>query len=49
MITSKEHIINYFNSGIRSSEKFKIGIEHEKFLFDLNTNKRANYQTIVKL
>ena len=49
MITSKEHIINYFNSGIRSSEKFKIGIEHEKFLFDLTTNKRVNYQTILKM
>jgi len=49
MITSKEHIINYFNSGIRSSEKFKIGIEHEKFLFDLNTNQRANYKTILKM
>ena len=49
MITSKDHIINYFNSGIRTPEQFKIGIEHEKFLFDLNTNKRADYPTILKM
>ena len=49
MITSKEHIIKYFNSGIRSSTQFKIGIEHEKFLFDLKTNKRVNYPTILKM
>ena len=49
MITLKDHIINYFNSGIRTPEQFKIGIEHEKFLFDLNTNKRADYQTILKM
>ena len=34
MITHKEHIINYFKSGIRDTKEFKIGIEHEKFLFD---------------
>ena len=49
MITSKDHIIDYFNSGIRTAEQFKIGVEHEKFLFDLNTNKRADYQTILKM
>jgi glutamate--cysteine ligase len=49
MITSIEHIIDYFNSGIRTTDQFKIGIEHEKFLFDLNTNKRIDYQTILKM
>ena len=49
MVSSKEHIIKYFNSGIRNTHQFKIGIEHEKFLFDLNTNKRVNYQTILKM
>ena len=42
MITSKEHIIEYFKSGMRNSDKSKIGIEHEKFLFDQHTNKRIN-------
>ena len=43
MITSKEQIINYFKSGIKDIENFKIGIEHEKFLFDKNNNKRIDY------
>ena len=47
MITKKEHLIKYFESGIKNNNKFKIGIEHEKFIFDLNTNKRVNYQKIL--
>ena len=47
MITKKEHLIKYFKSGIKNNNKFKIGIEHEKFIFDLNTNKRVNYQKIL--
>ena len=46
MITSKEHIIEYFKSGIKSNDNFKVGIEHEKFIFDINTNKRVSYQII---
>ena len=34
MITSKDQIVNYFKSGIKENNKFKIGIEHEKFLFN---------------
>ena len=49
MITSKEHIIEYFKSGIKNVDNFKIGIEHEKFLFDLKKNKRVDYQTILKM
>ncbi len=49
MITKKEHIIDYFKSGIKKNADFKIGIEHEKFIFDLNTNKRINYQKILKM
>ena len=49
MITKKEHIIEYFKSGIKKNADFKIGIEHEKFIFDLNTNKRINYQKILKM
>jgi glutamate--cysteine ligase len=49
MITHKEHIINYFKSGIRETKDFKIGIEHEKFLFDQNNNKRVDYPTILKM
>jgi glutamate--cysteine ligase len=49
MITHKEQIINYFKSGIRETKNFKIGIEHEKFLFNQNKNKRVDYPTILKL
>ncbi|MDA9066126.1 glutamate-cysteine ligase family protein [Candidatus Pelagibacter sp.] len=49
MIAHKEQIINYFRSGIRETKNFKIGIEHEKFLFDQNKNKRVDYPTILKM
>ena len=39
MITSKEHIIEYFNSGIKDKKNFKIGIEHEKFLLRMGYDK----------
>ena len=45
-VNTKEHIIEYFKSGIKSSSNFKIGIEHEKFLFDLKNNKRIDYNKI---
>tara|TARA_B100000900_G_scaffold166607_1_gene141433 strand:+ start:415 stop:1710 length:1296 start_codon:yes stop_codon:yes gene_type:complete len=49
MFTSKEKIIEYFNSGIKKKIDFKIGIEHEKFLFDKNDNKRINYSKIKEM
>ena len=49
MITKKEHIIEYFHKGVKNLDEFKIGVEHEKFLFDLNSNKRADYPTILKM
>ena len=49
MITHKEHIIKYFESGIKDTKNFKIGIEHEKFLFDEKTNKRVDYPTVLKM
>ena len=38
MIQSKEQIIEYFKSGAKDTNNFKIGIEHEKFLFYNNKN-----------
>tara|TARA_B100001121_G_scaffold128396_1_gene112811 strand:- start:1181 stop:2476 length:1296 start_codon:yes stop_codon:yes gene_type:complete len=46
MIKTKEQIIEYFKSGIKKQKNFKIGVEHEKFLFDKKNNKRVNYQQI---
>ena len=49
MINSKEKIIEYFKSGIKESKNFKIGIEHEKFLFNNKNNKRVNYSEIKEM
>ena len=49
MFQTKEQIIQYFKSGIKKQEDFKIGIEHEKFLFNKVDNKRVNYTQIKKM
>ena len=49
MINSKELIIEYFKSGIKDKKDFKIGIEHEKFLFDSKKNKRIDYSKIKEM
>ena len=49
MITSKEQIIRYFKSGIKKTKDFRIGIEHEKFLFDNKNNKRIDYSKIKQM
>ena len=49
MIDTKEKIIDYFKSGIKDKKNFKIGIEHEKFLFDNNSNKRIDYLKIKEM
>ena len=49
MIDSKEKIINYFKSGIKEIKNFKIGIEHEKFLFNNSDNKRIDYPKIKEM
>ena len=49
MITTKEQIIEYFKSGIKNKKDFKIGIEHEKFLFNSEDNKRVNYSKIKEM
>ena len=49
MITTKEQIVQYFESGAKDKKDFKIGIEHEKFLFDKKNNKRIDYVKIKKM
>ena len=43
-INSKEDIIKYFNSGCKNN--LSIGVENEKFLFDIKSNTRANYDQV---
>ena len=49
MTISKEHVIEYFKSGIKEKKDFKIGIEHEKFLFDSKNNKRIDYSKVKEM
>tara|TARA_B110000196_G_scaffold302741_1_gene298003 strand:+ start:496 stop:1791 length:1296 start_codon:yes stop_codon:yes gene_type:complete len=49
MIIKKEDLIKYFKSGIKDCNNLKIGVEHEKFIFDLNTNKRIEYKKILEM
>ena len=49
MINTKDKIIEYFNSGIKDTKKLKIGIEHEKFLFNNLNNKRIDYKKIKEM
>ena len=49
MINSKEQIIKYFESGIKETKDFRIGIEHEKFLFNNEDNKRVDYSKIKEM
>jgi glutamate--cysteine ligase len=49
MITTKEQIVKYFKSGIKDTKDFKIGIEHEKFLFNKKNNKRIDYIKIKEM
>ena len=49
MISTKEQIIEYFRSGIKKTEDFKIGIEHEKFLFNNKNNQRIDYFKIKEM
>ena len=43
MTITKDEIIKYFKSGFKEIKDFRIGIEHEKFLFDNRSNKRIDY------
>tara|TARA_B100001142_G_scaffold326672_1_gene382640 strand:- start:1803 stop:3098 length:1296 start_codon:yes stop_codon:yes gene_type:complete len=49
MINTKEKIIEYFISGIKVTKNFKIGIEHEKFLFNKKNNKRIDYKKVKEM
>ena len=49
MIDTKEKIIKYFTSGIKDPKNHKIGIEHEKFLFNNKDNKRIDYSKVKEM
>ena len=49
MIKNKKQIVEYFQSGIKKTKDFKIGIEHEKFLFSNINNRRIDYSKIKEM
>ena len=49
MIITKEKIIEHFKSGIKEKKDFKIGIEHEKFLFNNKDNTRIDYKKVKEM
>ena len=48
-INSKEDLINFFEKGCKKENQLGIGVEHEKFIFENNSNKRINFKTVSKI
>ena len=48
-IENKTQLIQYFNYGIKKDTDLRIGVEHEKFLFNKTDFKRINYDQIEKI
>ena len=48
-IENKSQLIKYFNDGIKKDTNLRIGVEHEKFLFNRKDLKRINYEKIKKV
>ena len=48
-IENKTQLIQYFNDGIKKDTDLRIGVEHEKFLFNKTDLKRINYDQIKKI
>ena len=44
---NKDQFIEYFSKGIKSSDQLKIGVEHERFLFE-GKEKKKNYRQCFK-
>ena len=48
-IKNKSQFIEYFSKGIKSQNNLKIGVEHERFLFEGENKKRISNETLKKL
>ena len=48
-INSKEDLISYFKQGCKTKNQTNIGVEHEKFIFEKNSNQRINFQSVSKI
>ena len=48
-IENRNQLIEYFNDGIKKNTNLRIGVEHEKFLFNKTDLKRVDYDQIKKI
>ncbi len=49
LIENYSQLIKYFTDGIKEDKQVKIGVEHEKFLFNKKDLKRIDYEKIKKV
>ena len=48
-INSKQDLVNFFENGCKKESEINIGVEHERFIFDKNSNRRINFETTSKI
>jgi glutamate--cysteine ligase len=48
-LITREDLIKYFHQGCKTPNDLKIGVEHEKFLFNNKLNKRIDYEKVEKV
>ena len=49
LIENKSQLIKYFTDGIKEYNQLRIGVEHEKFLFNKKDLKRIDYEKTKKI
>ena len=45
----KEDLLKYFEDGCKEENNLRIGVEHEKFLFNNESKKRINFETVTNV
>ena len=48
-LKDKSDIVMFFEDGCKKKNKLKIGVEHEKFVFNNKSKSRINFQTVLKI
>ena len=48
-LKDKSDIVKFFEDGCKKKKKLKIGVEHEKFVFNNKSKSRINFQTVLKI
>jgi len=49
VVQNKDQLIQYFKDGIKNKDQLRVGVEHEKFLFNKKDLKRIDYFQIKRL